>query len=98
MYHSFLALVENKGYSSKNHIATVIFILKHYVDFDVSELELLEKLEISKTDAEFYTQLKDDRTNASYSTSYSFDDEKVISLNKKVKKLLFKIKEVIKVN
>jgi uncharacterized protein (UPF0332 family) len=76
LYHGFLALVENKSFTSKNHNATIIFILKYYIDFDDNKLQLLDDLQISKKNAEFYTQLKFDRTTASYSTNTNFSDIK----------------------
>ncbi|MDA3780566.1 MAG: HEPN domain-containing protein [Bacteroidales bacterium] len=95
LYHSFLALVENKGYSSKNHIATVVFVLKHYIEFDQQELELFNNLKISEEDAIFYSKLKSDRNKASYSTNTNFEDQDINELNKKVKKLINKIKHII---
>ncbi len=95
LYHSFLALVQKKGYSSKNHNATLTFILKHYIEFEKAELELFVNLKISEEDAIFYSRLKEYRTKASYSTNINFKNEDVNELNKKVKKLLIKINHII---
>ena len=32
LYHSCLALLAKKGYSSKNHTATLLFLIKNYSD------------------------------------------------------------------
>jgi uncharacterized protein (UPF0332 family) len=44
-YHAALALVANKGYVSKNHDATLIFIMHEYALKKI-EVELLDKLAI----------------------------------------------------
>lgn len=95
MYHSFLALVENKGYSSKNHNATIVFVLKNYIDFDTEELKLFDHLKISGDDAKFYANLKEKRTKASYSTNIDFNNYDIEQLIKKVKLLLLKINNII---
>ena len=30
LYHAVLALISKKGYSSKNHTASLVFLIKHY--------------------------------------------------------------------
>ena len=95
LYHSFLSLLEHKGYSSKNHNATLVFVLKHYVEFEEEELELFNNLKISEEDAIFYTSLKEKRNEASYSTKTKFNDDDIESLLNDVKKLLVKITNII---
>ena len=73
LYHSALALVVNKNYISKNHSATILFLMKHYV-ISREEIRLIEDLSIGKEDAELYTELKNDRHNASYSTKILIND------------------------
>ena len=87
LYHTFLALVQNKGYSSKNHNATIVFILKHYVQIEINELKLLEKLYISEEDAKFYMNLKETRKKANYSTELNFENSNIDELIEKVKEI-----------
>lgn len=95
LYHSFLALIENKGYSSKNHNATIIFVLKHYIQINNKELELLNSLKVTKEDAKLYTILKEKRNKASYSTQLDLDFENIEELILEVKNIYVKIEEII---
>lgn len=95
LYHSFLALVENKGHSSKNHNATIVFILKHYIEINKEDIEVLENLNISQEDAMFYTTLKEKRNEASYSIKTNIKHFDVNDLAQKVKNILLKITNII---
>src|SRR3989338_3593614 len=76
LYNSALALITNKNYSSKNHYATILILIKEY-GITKEEAQLLNELSINKEDAELYTQLKDDRHNASYATNIKFDNQTI---------------------
>ena len=93
-YHAALALVTNKGYISKNHEATLLFIIKEY-QIDKKEIELLKDMEITKTDAEFYATLKEKRTQASYATNTLFRTEKVKEYHKRTIEFINKVEEII---
>lgn len=95
LYHSFLALVENKGYSSKNHNATIVFILKNYIQINKEDIQVFERLNISHEDAIFYTTLKDKRNQASYSIKTNIKHFDINDLAQKVKNILLKIKEIL---
>src|SRR3989344_9313507 len=56
LYHSALALITNKNYSSKNHYATILILIKEY-SITKDEARLLDELSINKEDAELYTNL-----------------------------------------
>src|SRR3989339_808916 len=66
LYHSALALITNKEFSSKNH-----------------------------DDAEFYTQLKEDRHEASYTTNIKFNQEIINDYEDKVLDFINKTEELI---
>jgi|SRR3989344_2480259 len=96
LYHSALALITNKNYSSKNHYATILILIKEY-SITPDEAKLLNELSINKEDAELYTNLKDDRHDASYATNIRFSEEtidtyetKVLDFVNKTEELLFK--------
>src|SRR3989338_11144355 len=76
LYHSALALITNRNYSSKNHYATILILIKEY-SITKDEARLLDELSISKEDAELYTNLKDDRHDASYATDIKFSQETI---------------------
>jgi len=94
LYHCALALVVNKNYISKNHTATLLFLIKHY-GLPKDDIEFIDELSVNKEDAEFYTTLKEDRHSASYSTSHYFDDEKIENYKFKINEFLQKVIGII---
>jgi len=93
-YHAALALVANKGYISKNHEATLLFIIREY-NINKREIELIEDMAITKTDAEFYATLKEKRTQANYATNTLFRTEKVKDYHKRTIEFINKIEEIL---
>jgi uncharacterized protein (UPF0332 family) len=83
LYHSCLSLLAKKSYVSKNHTATLLFLIKNYSEVSEEEIELIEEVSLTKSDAEFYTSLKSDRHDANYSTNMIFSEDYVTSLRKK---------------
>ena len=95
LYHSCLALLAKKGYISKNHLATLLFLIKNYSNFSYEELETLEELSINKSDAEFYTDLKQERHQANYSTNSLFNEEKITTFRKKTISFINKAETIL---
>jgi len=95
LYHSALALVVNKNHTSKNHTATLLFLIKHY-PISKKEAELIENLSITKNDAEFYTTMKKERHYASYSTQFNLTQAKVLEYKKEVINFIQKVEDMIK--
>ncbi len=96
-YHAALALVTNKGYISKNHEATLLFIIKEY-SLNKKEIELINDMEITKIDVEFYTVLKEKRTQASYATNTLFRTEKIKEYHKRTIEFIHKVEEILEKN
>ena len=94
LYHSALALITKKNYSSKNHYATILILIKEY-SITRDEAKLLDDLSISKEDAELYTNLKDDRHDASYTTNIKFSKEMIEDYENKVLDFMNKAEELI---
>lgn len=94
LYHSSLALLANKGFISKNHNATLLFLIKNY-SLSYDEIELIDQLSITKDDAEFYAGLKKERHDASYATSALFSDNRVEELKSKTISLINKIRAIL---
>ena len=94
LYHSALALITNKNYSSKNHYATIIILIKEY-SITKDEAKLLNELSINKEDAELYTNLKEDRHDASYATNSRFSQKTIESYENKVLDFINKTEELI---
>ncbi len=94
LYHSALALITNKNYSSKNHYATILILIKEY-SITKDEAKLLNELSINKEDAELYTTLKEDRHDASYTTNIKFSQEIINNYESKVIDFINKTDELI---
>lgn len=95
LYHCALALVAKKRFTSKNHTATLLFLIKEY-SIDIEDAKLIDELSISKDDAELYTSLKTDRHDASYATKILFSDEKIEDYRFKVVDFMQKAKDLLK--
>jgi uncharacterized protein (UPF0332 family) len=95
VYHSALSLLSKAGFSSKNHNATLCFLIKNFSEFSKEEIELIDDLQIKRDEIEFYSGLKDERQKASYSTSLLFDIEKVKEFKDKSILLINKIKSIL---
>lgn len=94
LYHSALALITNKNYSSKNHYATILILIKEY-SITKDEARLLNELSINKEDAELYTRLKEDRKDASYATNIKFNQKIITDYENKVLDFINKTEELI---
>lgn len=94
LYHTCLALITNKNYSSKNHTATIIILIKEY-KISEKEADLINDLSISKEEAQLYNNLKQDRHDASYSTSIKFTKEQVNSYFVQVTQFLNKAEVIL---
>lgn len=95
LYHSALALITNKNYSSKNHYATILILIKEY-SISEEEANLIKNLSINKEDAELYTNLKEDRHDASYATNIKFDEETIKKYEEEVLDFMNKTEELLK--
>lgn len=94
LYHSALALITKKNYSSKNHYATILILIEEY-PITQNEAKLLNELSINKEDAELYTNLKDDRHDASYTTNIRFSQETIKEYENQVLDFINKTEELI---
>ena len=98
MYHSALALALSKGYSSKNHDATLCILIKEFYNKGVSEkdLELFNQLFISYVDLIVYVDAKNKREEATYSIKYDFTKETAEDLRNKAVQFTNKAQEILK--
>ena len=94
IYHASLALVCKKGFISKNHTATLLFLTKHYASISEKDILFLEQMYLSKEDISFYASLMEKRQDASYSTSLLFDEQSVIDLRIKSIDFINKVKAI----
>ena len=97
VYQISLALILARGYSSKNHDATLCLLIKEYLKegVDKEDISLINSLFFSYNDLLFYIQAKNKREEASYSTKYLFDKENVGRLRIKTIDFVNKAKEIL---
>jgi uncharacterized protein (UPF0332 family) len=95
-YHAALALILSKGYSSKNHDATLCILIKEFYQNGLSkeDIELINKLD--KQDFLFYVETKQKREEASYSTKTSFNLSDVKNIKAKTRLFINKTERIIK--
>jgi len=98
IYHIALALSLKKGYFSKNHDATLCILIKEYYKKDLSQedIELLNEIYFDNEDVLIYTQSKDEREKASYSTQILFDEKRVEELRQKANLFVRKGQNILK--
>ena len=95
LYHSCLALLAKKGYFSKNHTATLLFIMENYSNISKEEIEMIDETLLTKSDAEFYTSLKQERHDASYVTNAIFEKDKIDLLRKNTISFINKVETIL---
>ena len=94
LYHAVLALIVKKGYSSKNHTASLVFLIKNYSQLK-EDIFLVHELSIKKEDVELYTKLKEDRHKASYESKVNFTSKNIHDYKQKVKDFIQKAEELV---
>lgn len=97
IYHASLALCALKGYSTKDHLATLLILIKDFyqTQLDKEEIEMVNKTTIEKEEVLYYIQSKTERTKASYSTNILFDKKDAEELQKQAIKFVNKVKEIL---
>lgn len=97
VYHAALALILNRGYSSKNHDATLCVLVKEYHkgEINVDDMELINFVYLNKEDILFYVHSKNERESASYSTRIKFDKSSINEMLLKTRLFVNKAKEII---
>lgn len=98
VYHATLALILNKGYSSKNHDATLCAAIKEYYGEGIFEedITLINYFFLTYQDLLFYVDAKEKRKNANYSTKLAFDKEGAEGLRKKAINYITKVEVILK--
>jgi uncharacterized protein (UPF0332 family) len=95
-YHSALALILTKNYSSKNHLATLLLLIKEFYEkgLNKEDLDVLIKL-LNYQDILFYVEAKNKREDATYSTNLKYNKKDVEKLRIKTTLFVSKIKKII---
>jgi uncharacterized protein (UPF0332 family) len=97
IYHASLALCALKGYSTKDHNATLLILIKEFYNNGLTkeEIETVGRTTIEKEDVLYYVSAKQKRNKASYSTEKIFEIKEVESIRIKAIMFVNKAKEII---
>lgn len=97
IYHASLALCALRKYSTKDHLATLLILIKEFYKRGLSkeEIETFGKTTIEKEEVLYYVEAKKKRTKASYSTQKIFDKDEAETLRVKAIDFVNKVKEII---
>ena len=95
-YHAALSLLMKRGYSSKNHLATLCVLIKEYYkrELNKEDLELIAHF-LDYQDLLFYVESKNKREDAAYSTKVKFEKKEVEQLRIKAALFVSKIKSIL---
>jgi uncharacterized protein (UPF0332 family) len=95
VYHSALALIIKKGYFSKNHDATICVLIKEFYNKELNEEDIKLLNMFDAQDILFYSETKNKREEASYSTKINFDLNDVNNIKIKTRLFINKVDKII---
>jgi len=100
IYHAALSLLSIKGYSSKNHSATLCALIYLYLDHEKAKLteediKLIAKSSIEKQEVSYFVEAKKQREAASYGISETFTKNESIELRRNTILFVNKVKEIL---
>ena len=99
IYHSALALITKKGFSSKNHLATLCTLIKFYYkqekSLSIEEIKLVSKSSLEKQEVSYFAYAKEKRETASYGLSEEFNKAEAEELLEKTIQFLNKTREIL---
>lgn len=97
IYHSSLALITKKGFSSKNHLATLCALIKFYYKDSLNrkEVELVYRISLEKEEIGYFSHAKEKRETASYGLSEEFNKKEAEELKNKTVQFLNKCREIL---
>ena len=96
IYHCALALISKKGYSSKNHLATLCALIKfYYGKLDKEDIKLVSESSLEKEEVSYFVYAKEKRETASYEISEEFNKTEAIDLKEKTIQFLNKTREIL---
>jgi len=96
-YHAALSLILTKGYSSKNHLATLCVLVKEFYKngLDKDDFQMLASF-LDYEDVLFYVESKNKREDATYSTQMLFEKKEAEQLRIKAALFVAKIRGILK--
>ncbi|MFH1249356.1 MAG: HEPN domain-containing protein [archaeon] len=100
IYHASLALCALKGYSTRDHNATLLILINEFYGkgLQKEEIEIVNNSTLEKEEVLYYIEAKSSRNKASYSTQKAFGQGEAKVLRKKAISFVNKAKEIIDSN
>ncbi|PIS06095.1 MAG: hypothetical protein COT80_02565 [Candidatus Buchananbacteria bacterium CG10_big_fil_rev_8_21_14_0_10_33_19] len=97
IYHASLALCALKGYSTKDHSATLLILIKEFYIKHLSkeEIDIVGNSSIEKEEVLHYVEARNKRSRASYSTDIVFDKNEAEKLRLKAISFVNTVKNII---
>lgn len=97
IYHASLALCALRGYSTKDHLATLLILINEFYQkgLNKEEIKMISKTTLEKEEVLYYVEAKIQRNKASYSIKIIFDEGEAENLRKKAISFVNKVKEII---
>jgi|SRR3989344_8603027 len=98
IYHASLSLLAIKGYSSKNHLATLCALIHLYYTkkkLHKEDIELVSRSSIDKEEVSYFVDAKDKRETASYGVSEEFNKKEAVELSEKTILFVNKIRGIL---
>ena len=97
IYHASLALCALKGYTTKDHSATLLILIKEFYKkyLTKEEIETISNSSIEKEEVLYYVEARAKRSRASYSTQKVFDKNDAELLRIKAINFVNKVKNII---
>lgn len=97
IYHASLALCALRGYSTKDHSATLLILIKEFYKklLTKEEIEVVGSSSIEKEEVLYYVEARTKRAKATYSTEKVFDKNEAELLRLKAINYVNKVKNII---
>ncbi len=97
IYHVSLALCALRGYSTKDHLATLLILIHEFYQRELNQgdIEIVGNTTVEKEEVLYYIEAKSKRNKASYSTQKAFDENEAENLRIKAIAFVNKAKEII---
>jgi len=96
IYHCALALIAKKGFTSKNHLATLCALIKfYYGKLDKEDIKLVSISSLEKEEVSYFVYAKEKRETASYGISEEFNKHESTDLKEKTIQFLNKTREIL---
>ncbi len=97
IYHASLALCALKGYSTKDHSATLLILIKDFYKNGLEEEDIgvVNRITMKKEEILYYIESRKKRSKASYSTEKDFEKGEAEAIRLKAIKFVNKAKSII---